>query len=193
MGQYYEAVILASADAGVILAWLSALSFCSGQKLMEHSYMDNPFMAAVEHLLSPMGRFYKSRLVWAGDYADREPDSDKNLFHMVDKRHEIGYVTGVKAAPYYRYIVNHSKRLYVDKSRCVGTVHPLSLLTADGSGRGGGDYEGSNEDLIGTWARDVISMETHLPLADGLDYCELTCEFKFKYAQDSASESEDVC
>lgn len=39
------------------------------------------------------------------------------------------------------------------------TVHPLPLLTAEGNGRGGGDYHEQNPDieLVGTWARDSIS------------------------------------
>jgi hypothetical protein len=40
--------------------------------------------------------------------------------------------------------------------------HPLPLLTAEGNGRGGGDYRGESP-LIGSWARDVISVETEAP------------------------------
>jgi hypothetical protein len=69
----------------------------------------------------------------------------------------------------YTYIVNHTKRVYVKK----GTgVHPLPILTAEGNGRGSGDYEGQNMDLVGTWARDVISMENEAP-----DYTLVACEF----------------
>ena len=32
-----------------------------------------------------------------------------------------------------------------------------------GNGRGGGDYYGENEELVGTWARDVISIEKDKP------------------------------
>jgi hypothetical protein len=49
----------------------------------------------------------------------------------------------------------------------------LPLLTAEGNGRGGGDYRGENENLIGSWARDIISVEMEIP--DGYD--ELVCEF----------------
>jgi hypothetical protein len=47
------------------------------------------------------------------------------------------------------------------------------LLTAEGNGRGGGDYKGSNEHLVGTWARHVISVEKEIPD----DYAEFICEF----------------
>jgi hypothetical protein len=62
----------------------------------------------------------------------------------------------------YRYLVNHDTRQYVDKDKA-GDVHPLPLLTAEGNGRGGGDYRGGNEDLVGIWARDILSAEHEVP------------------------------
>jgi len=56
--------------------------------------------------------------------------------------------------------VNHTKKEYVVKPR-KGEYHPLSLLTAEGNGRGGGDYRGSGD--VGRWARDIISMEDDIP------------------------------
>jgi hypothetical protein len=40
--------------------------------------------------------------------------------------------------------------------------HPLPLLTCEGNGRGGGDYRGDSP-LIGSWARDIISVEEVKP------------------------------
>ena len=72
----------------------------------------------------------------------------------------------------YRFIVNHSKRLFVDKTKVPTkdgfTLHPLPLLTAEGNGRGGGDYR-DGEPLVGSWARDIISVEETAPT----DYEEL--------------------
>jgi hypothetical protein len=51
--------------------------------------------------------------------------------------------------------------------------HPLPILTAEGNGRGGGDYRGADEDLVGTWARDVISVEMEAPA----DYTMLVYNF----------------
>jgi hypothetical protein len=76
----------------------------------------------------------------------------------------------------YRFIVNHTKKLYVDKNLgLTGSYdfHPLPLLTADGNGRGGGDYRGDDLELVGQWARDIISLELEAPLG----YEELVCEF----------------
>ncbi|KAH3691136.1 hypothetical protein Pelo_19957 [Pelomyxa schiedti] len=47
----------------------------------------------------------------------------------------------VRSTAAYRYIVNHSKRQYVDKSGCLSlSIHPLPLLLAEGNGRGCGDF-----------------------------------------------------
>lgn len=174
MGQYYYAVILANkvdeSDEEMIRTYVHPHMYGNGAKLMEHSYVGNEFVLVVENLLGPQGMFYKSRLVWAGDYADKESDSDSdiNLYEMSHSRptfkHEGEYVS-------YPYIVNHTKKEYVVKK---GMVHPLPLLTAEGNGRGGGDYYGKYEDLIGIWARDVLSMENEVPIG----YSVLECNFK---------------
>jgi hypothetical protein len=75
----------------------------------------------------------------------------------------------------YNFIVNHTKKQYVTKAGRL--FHPLSLLTAEGNGLGGGDYKGSCEDLIGIWARDLISVEMVPPA----DYSELACPFGKEY------------
>lgn len=65
--------------------------------------------------------------------------------------------------------MNHTKKLIVDMSTAAADsrgfrIHPLPLLTAEGNGRGGGDYHGAHETLVGSWARDVISIEKELPV-----------------------------
>jgi len=167
MGQYYLAVILAEkSDKEYVRTYLDPLMYDNGMKLVEHSYIGNNFMNVVENLIGPNGMFYKSRLVWAGDYADKEPDSEKNLHTMCEEKSPFVYKDNVAS---YTYIVNHTKKVYVKKR---SGVHPLSLLTAEGNGRGGGDYHGPNMDMVGTWARDVISMENEAP-----DYTLIHCVF----------------
>jgi len=65
----------------------------------------------------------------------------------------------------FRYLINDSKKLYIDlwTIPCVDgyRVHPLPILTAEGNGRGGGDYSGLNMNLVGSWARDFIRMQEH--------------------------------
>jgi hypothetical protein len=166
MGQYYYCVLLAE-DGKYIRAWLDPLAHNNGMKLMEHSYIKNNFMLAVESNLGPNGAFYMTRVVWAGDYAEPEPDSENNLNTMTmdskQKAIRAGYDTRE-----YRYIINHSKGLYIDKKSLRMSsgviIHPLSLLTAEGNGNGGGDYRGPNEDMCGIWARDIISVNDSVPL-----------------------------
>ena len=60
-----------------------------------------------------------------------------------------------------RYIINTNKKQYIDLWMVEGVdtpLHPLPLLTAEGNGRGGGDYEGTNMKLVGSWARDFIKV-----------------------------------
>jgi hypothetical protein len=66
-----------------------------------------------------------------------------------------------------RFIINHSKKTFVDKHKGIKdnngwAIHPLPLLTCEGNGRGGGDYRGESP-LIGSWARDVISVSDTKP------------------------------
>jgi hypothetical protein len=63
-----------------------------------------------------------------------------------------------------RYLVNHDKKQFVDKTKVPTDsdgwkIHPPPLLTCEGNGRGGGDFRGES-DLVGSWARDTISIES---------------------------------
>jgi hypothetical protein len=156
MGQYYHAIILDA--AGKILVWMNAFAYGSGVKLTEHSYVGNNFVSTFEFSLSPEGIYHKSRVVWAGDYADKETGQDKNLYEQCDDYNLIR--PQVKSTEKYRFVVNHTKKQYADKSKW--EMHPLPLLTAEGNGRGGGDIQDAPP-CVGSWARDVISVEESLP------------------------------
>lgn len=163
MGQGYNAVIL-SDDGKIIRTYVHPHAYNNGYKLVEHSYVGNNFMEAVESLICPTGMFYKSRLVWAGDYADVEP-CGKSLYELVDERpHSSPQVDlniyGKSVTSDYLYVVNHTKQEYMFKGQ---HLHCLPIMTAEGNGRGGGDYDGPGMELVGTWARDVISVEKEVP------------------------------
>lgn len=158
-----------------------------GLKLMEHSWIDAALPRTIMSALEGMPR----RVVWAGDYADPEPgtvtDENKyglNLYVLASGDDEsvtsvTKLVPHAEAAP--RYLINHDQMMYVDIDNCPGhvyywtqgreyTVHPLPLLTAEGNGRGGGDWRGGQgSEFIGTWARDVISTSDEKP-ADYLEF-----------------------
>ena len=163
MGQGYNAVIL-SDDSKIIRTYVHPHAYNNGYKLTEHSYIGNNFMEAVESLICPTGMFYKSRIVWAGDYADVEP-CGKSLYQLVDDRPESTphvelNIYGKPGMSEYLYVVNHTKQEYMFKGQ---HLHCLSIMTAEGNGRGGGDYDGPGMELVGTWARDVISVEKEAP------------------------------
>ena len=81
MGQYYKAIILEDAplEKEEIKTFLEAI-FGSGMKITEHSYLNNNFVNTFEYQLTKDGLFYKSRVVWAGDYADNEKNYEYNLY-----------------------------------------------------------------------------------------------------------------
>lgn len=184
MGQYYKAILL-DADKKTPRYHFESWGYNNGAKLTEHSFIGNSFMGAVEKMITnnPMP------LVWGGDYADVEEGTDDNLYFLTEtmgseeitlttlnkKMHISKDKLREKLADYSekknRYIINHTKREYVDKEKCPYwlygeykmALHPLSLLTADGNGRGGGDYKGTNMHLIGSWSRDCISVSEVVP------------------------------
>jgi hypothetical protein len=175
MGQYYVAIIM-DASGRFIRAWLNPHNFNYGAKLTEHSSVKSAFVAAVSQQISPEGMLYRSAVVWAGDYAPIEEGMEVNLYDAIDlapnQKKGLSLTAGGEMSK-YPYLVNWSKRLYVDM-RKEEFEHPLPLLTAEGNGRGGGDYGGTSMDLIGTWARDELSFESAVPP----EAQELVCGFK---------------
>lgn len=171
--------IIFNAGGKSVVTWLHPHNYNNGYELLEHSYLENNFVNAVEFALSVNSAFYKSPLAWAGDYADAECGESMNVHEAIDiygDRNKMHPEVDVVSMSKYRFIVNHTKKLYVDKTRVNQSTdfHPLPLLTAEGNGRGGGDYRGSScSELVGTWARHVISVEVDLPTG----FTELLCRF----------------
>jgi len=164
MGQYYKIV---SIDNKQVVSPF-------GAKLMEHSWLKNPFLLQVQGLLSPGNPWHKTRIVWTGDYSDKglfTGDPERNLYDLASD--EFTDVSGNPSVdgPETRYIVNHTKNTYVDLSEVPDVtsaggwkIHPLSLLTSSGNGRGGGDYRDDDDTNVGSWAGDVISSEYEEPV-----------------------------
>lgn len=163
MGQYYKPINVENKQ------WLYNHEYDNGLKLMEHSYIGNDVMNAVESLLIPGGAWYKTPVVWAGDYADAElalgNEEEDNLYHLCQDDKKI-HPPSDAVDEKYHYLTNHTKHLVIDLTTIQPDeddfrIHPLSLLVAEGNGRGGGDFYGEDE-RIGTWARDIISLEDHI-------------------------------
>lgn len=80
----------------------------------------------------------------------------------------------------YEYILNFDKKCFVRIPKKTNNlvIHPLPLLCADGNQRGGGDYYGTNEELVGLWAYDRIGVGNEIPS----DFkTELIVTFKERY------------
>jgi hypothetical protein len=160
MGQYYKAIILNPKTKEPQL-FFSPHDWDNGAKLMEHSWRGNALMHGIENLIAEKPQY----LVWAGDYAEPE-ENGMNLYEIVERK-------GLSISPLdklftkidlrrtNRYLLNHTKKEYLDlnsvSEKDGWKIHPLSLLTAEGNGQGGGDYKGINKEECGRWARNLIS------------------------------------
>lgn len=157
-----------------IISWVYSHDYGNGLKLMEHSWVGNGFVGAFETLIFDNPQ----RVVWGGDYADNEANIEENLYRLcID---ELKINPNVDDIIESRFVINHSKQLFVDKTKGIDVdswvVNPLPLLTAEGNGRGGGDYytrSGEEDFLVGSWARDIISVSNDVPS----DYEELIVSF----------------
>lgn len=91
----------------------------------------------------------------------------QNIYHKCKNDRQTN--PEIKDMSEFRYIVNHDKKEFVDKTKVPDIkgekgwkIHPLPLLTCESNGRGGGDFRGADK-RIGTWARDLISVEQEKP------------------------------
>lgn len=100
---------------------------------------------------------YNEACDWMGEYGGKKSNEYLEVIKLVND------------APkhYYNYIINHTKKQYVEVPKCDKTkrlIHPLPILLADGNGKGSGDYyegehgEKHNARFVGLWAYDTISV-----------------------------------
>ena len=171
MGQYYN-ILIKDKGENYFKYDRSVDNKYMFSKLTEHSWIRNLFMDSFCNILinKPV------KLAWVGDYADslKENEIPNNIsvetLNMIFNKtyNELKSNT----VSYFRFnydnyfLVNHTKKTYIDLKKYIEAndndgwcLHPLSLLTAIGNGLGGGDYHGINENLIGSWAWDTISLE----------------------------------
>jgi len=175
MGQYYKPVLGNNEGTDQ-----NVYSLKHGLKLMEHAWWFDNECACIARLLykNPM------RLAWVGDYAEK---SDFEQSFKEDRCIPENVITvdlekiwkskkydksldGEKLFLEGKYLVNHDQKTYVDLDfyhdsldNNEGTINPIPLLTAVGNGRGGGDYCGNDNDSVGSWAWNLISIEDQEP------------------------------
>jgi len=169
MGQYFKACFI-NAKKDKVKEYFESWDTNDGSKLMEHSYVRNHFVMNVTYKMinSP------KRLVWAGDYGDEVVGED-NYYMLCDKAEEsqndIEMNVIEQALNENTIYINHDKKEWFDlKKQTIpdmkgwnGVAHPLPILTADGNGRGGGDYDGAHMELVGTWKGDLIEVSDTIP------------------------------
>lgn len=184
MGQYYYPTIIRNKNGRNYSQQFYSHDYDeNGLKLMEHSYVGNRFTETV------LAQLYNKpgRLAWMGDYHDKGDIPNEELDKVFRKHYKKFYYkknwnTGEVQTNYShpemvnerkgRFILNHDKKLFIDMADyeelaprdewgCM--IHPLPLLTSVGNGRGGGDYRGTLQDEVGTWAGDLIETQDVKP------------------------------
>lgn len=172
MGQYYRPYLV-NKNGKEFICNRDVNGEYTSAKLTEHSWMGNWLMDSISEMI------YKSphKIAWVGDYADFEDDGvldDETYKRIWDVDGEgVSFKTEFNYTN--KYLVNHDKKQYINLNRYikesevdqgeygVWCLHPLSLMTALGNGKGGGDYYGINDGCIGEWAMNLISIEDEVP------------------------------
>lgn len=150
-------------------------------------YADDDFDYCTDRTRENLGKHYTS--AWKRDQTDEEyqADKDKQVQLYSGEREEfIKEDTENKG-----FLINRTKMVYIDLSsyylqnrweeeykgeKYFMCINPLPLLTACGNGLGGGDYLGTMQDAIGSWAFDEIMFSFDKPD----DLAEVKFEFKKK-------------
>lgn len=175
MGQYYSVAFKQDGAVKVSARHVRGQGYMMA-KLLEHSYLENTFCKAVAKAI--FGK--PARIAWVGDYAweDEVKTLTKgdvtyaDVWGSEDKKADDRY----KFAPAGRFsykgkwLVNHDKKVCISFDEWVKSygsggwpIFPLSLLTAIGNGRGGGDYSGNAMVRIGSWTWDLVEITKTKP------------------------------
>lgn len=182
MGQYYKAAVLKEdyRSNNPVIESITSWNYGCGAKLMEHSYVGNPF---VERAIGLLQDNPGSRFVWAGDYADpangdTETEDSPNIYTLCEG-HDAPASKRSEETRTPKYIINLDKGKFVRIPRRdpgFFRIHPLPLLCAAGNDRGGGDYHhGTNFGKVGSWTYDHIALGYNNKDIKG--YEEMDCEF----------------
>ena len=177
MGQYYMPII----KRGNKLRRVYSHDFDNGLKLTEHSYVGNFFVNVVANDLVEN----PAQLYWCGDYAEETDFASVAMFNRIynyawnRKKKNRTTLENTKTDFDWSkdwYYINKTKREYIKMPKEGDWVYsPISLLTAIGNGRGGGDYRGDNN-MIGYWAGDKVYLSKNKPEKKYADITE-DCDF----------------
>lgn len=175
MGQYYMPVI----KRGSTLRKAYSHDFDEGIKLTEHSYVDNDFVNVVANEIVDN----PAQLYWCGDYAEENDFTSKYMFNKIynyawknDSRTTIENPNVKFDWEKDWYYINKTKKEYILMPKPGDWIFtPLSLLTAVGNGRGGGDYCKDSE-MVGYWRGDKVYLSLNKPTRK---YIDITADVNF--------------
>lgn len=190
MGQYYD--VITKTKSGKLTHYDRRVDGnYTSAKLVEHSWIGCNFVDTLSNKLYNKPQ----QVAWVGDYSDdQEPINGltqdeivelHDLAHNEEKELKASGVKLNKLDYTGLYLVNHTKGLYINMDAYIeenkdsdgDTLHPLPLLTALGNGKGGGDYFGTNQKAIGSWAMDLVEFKDAAPK----DYTEARYIFLSDY------------
>ena len=176
MGQYYKVITRRNGKDKVYNRDVDGEYTMA--KLMEHSWWRNEFCRAFAETLVDK----PTKVCWCGDYAEEEECSELGFDYKKVWGKNKGY--GLKSTDFslnsVKYLINNDKQIYLDlqkyyercnkKEEYQGNfydwcIFPISLLTALGNDRGGGDFHKGNKGYkdVGSWAFDEIYISNTKP------------------------------
>ena len=168
MGQYYKVITRRNGKDKVYNRDVDGVYTMA--KLMEHSWWENYFCRALAETLVDN----PAKVCWCGDYAEEEECSELGFDYKKVWGKNKG--CGIKSTDFslnsVKYLINNDKQIYLDlqkyKKNCDRDgwcIFPISLLTALGNDRGGGDFHEGNVGYsdVGAWAFDEIYLSNTLP------------------------------
>lgn len=178
MGQYYKPAIQAikyedNRKQVRKLFVIDPYDLDYGVKLCEHTHRNSEVVRLVTNLMYELNKQdWTTQLVWLGDYANPSFGVEPNLYGSlkytnVKFRKEDGVIVSAMVEGFngvidmtqdHHYLVNHDRNEYINTAENVGAYSQLALLTADGNGKGGGDYWGKNWRDVGLWRYHEISV-----------------------------------
>ena len=178
MGQYYKPAIQAikyedNRKQVRKLFVIDPYDLDYGVKLCEHTHRNSEVVRLVTNLMYELNKQdWATQLVWLGDYANPSFGVEPNLYGSlqysnVQFRKENGVIVSAMVEGFngvidmtqdHHYLVNHDRNEYINTAENVGAYSQLALLTADGNGKGGGDYWGKNWRDVGLWRYHEISV-----------------------------------
>lgn len=197
MGQYYLAV---NVDKKEMLC-IDGKKI--GGKLVEIAFNKKECSAILNQIA---GAWNGDRIFLVGDYADQRKSNEK--YYQIYRKLESEFhlersfyyyildsfkkVDGSVEDKKFRYIYNHSKKVYIDLRHCPKCceenswrqeyISPLPILIAMGNGLGGGDYYNrENEYLAGAWCDSIASVEITSEPKDELGYEEFRPDFYYPW------------